>query len=211
MQGNKDLIKKALKLEWFTVSYNVLEGIVSVAFGVLAGSIALVGFGLDSAIEVSAAAILLWRLSHKGSDEEAEEKEKKALRFVGITFFALAAYVLYESVSKLYFHQKPDKSIPGIVITTLSLLIMPILSAKKKKVAKQIGSRALEADAMETLICSYLSFTVLLGLVLNALFGWWWADPVAALAMVYFLVKEGRATLKGEGCCAHNERGGKIK
>ena len=202
MRNDNGLIKKALALEWFTVSYNIVEGIVSVGFGVLAGSIALVGFGLDSAIEVSAAAILIWRLSHRGSDEEAEEKEKKALRFVGITFFALAAYVLYESVSKLYLHEMPEKSIAGIIITALSLLIMPFLSAKKKKVAKQIGSRALEADAMETMICAYLSFAVLLGLTLNGFLGWWWADPVAGLAIVYFAVKEGLEVVKGEECCS---------
>lgn len=197
---NKDLTKKALGLEWFTVGYNVIEGIVSVVFGAAAGSIALVGFGLDSAIEVSAAAILLWRLHHQGSEEEAERKEKKALFFVGITFFALASYVLCESVNKLWLHQMPDKSIPGVVITSLSLLVMPVLSAKKRKVAKQIGSRALEADAVETLICSYLSFTVLLGLALNALLGWWWADPVAGLAIVYFLIKEGLEAIRGEEC-----------
>jgi len=185
------LVKKALALEWFLIIYNVLEAVASIGFGIAAGSIALVGFGLDSVIEVSAAGILVWRLSHRGTLEEETEKEKKALLFVGVTFFLLAIYILYESGRKLLFGEIPEKSIPGIIITTLSLLIMPTLGLLKRKLAEKLGSRALEADAVETLVCAYLSFTVLLGLVLNALFGWWWADPVAALVMVYFVVREG--------------------
>lgn len=185
------LVKKALILEWTLIVYNILEAVASITFGILAGSIALVGFGLDSVIEVSSAGILVWRLSHRGTEAEETEKEKKALLFVGITFFLLAIYILYESGRKLAFKEMPQKSIAGIVITTLSLLIMPSLGLLKRKIAKQLGSRALEADAVETLVCAYLSFTVLLGLVLNALLGWWWADPTAALVMVYFVVKEG--------------------
>jgi len=185
------LVKKALRLEWFLVSYNVIEAVVSISFGILAMSIALVGFGLDSVIEVSAAGILIWRLSHHGTEEEESKKEKIALFFVGGTFFALALYVLYESGMKLIYQEKPEASLVGIVIAVLSLIIMPTLGLMKKRIAKQIGSKALEADAMETLICAYLSFTLLLGLGLNALYGWWWADPMAALAMVYFIVKEG--------------------
>jgi len=185
------LIKKALILEWILIAYNAAEGMASILFGWLAGSIALVGFGLDSVIEVSAAGILVWRLSHHGTEEEENEKEKKALYFVGITFFLLAAYILYESGSKLLQHEMPERTIAGIIISILSLIIMPFLGLKKRDLAKKMGSRALEADAVETLVCAYLSFTLLLGLGLNALFGWWWADPVAALAMVYFIIREG--------------------
>lgn len=197
----KALVKQALILEWVLIAYNVIEGIVSVLFGIFAGSVALVGFGLDSFIEVSAAGILVWRLSHRGTAEEETEKEKKALFFIGITFFALAAYVLYESGGKLIRQEAPEASMVGIVIAVLSLIIMPTLGLAKRKIAHQIGSRALEADAMETLICAYLSFALLLGLGLNVLFGWWWADPVAALVMVCFIIKEGREAIRGEHCC----------
>lgn len=195
------LVKKALLIEWFLVFYNVTEGIVSVIFGSSAGSIALVGFGLDSFIEVSAAGILIWRLSHKGDEEEEKKKEKKALFFIGLTFFALAAYVIYESCSKLIRQEKPEATSIGVIIAILSLLLMPTLGFMKKKIARQIDSRALEADAMETLICCYLSFALVVGLGLNALLGWWWADPIAGLVMVYFLIKEGREAFSGEECC----------
>ena len=200
-QDKPGLVRKALVLEWCLIAYNVLEAVVSIVFGYLAGSIALVGFGLDSVIEVSAAGILVWRLSQHGTIEEENEKEKKALYFVGITFFLLAAYILYESGSKLIHHEMPEKTMAGIVIATLSLLVMPVLGLKKRSLAKKMGSRALEADAVETLVCAYLSFTLLLGLTLHALFGWWWADPIAALAMVYFIVKEGREAVHGARCC----------
>jgi len=195
------LIRKALVLEWSLISYNVLEAAAALVFGVWANSIALVGFGLDSIIEVFSAAILIWRLSHKGSSEEEERKEKKALFIVGITFFLLAAYVGYESIMKLMYQDKPDTSLPGIVLAVLSVIIMPVLGFAKMKIARQIGSRALKADSMETIICAYLSVVLLVGLVLNGLFGWWWADPVAGLVMIYFLVKEGREAMSGESCC----------
>ena len=197
----KDLIKKVLIVEWVLVIYNIAEAIASILFGNKADSIALVGFGLDSVIEVSAASMLIWRLSHKGDDEEAEKKEKKALFFIGITFFCLAAYIAHESVFKLIRQEKPEATLIGILITLLSVTIMPTLGLMKKKIAKQIGSRALEADAMETIICSYLSATLLIGLGLNALLGWWWADPVAGLVMVYFIIKEGKEAFSGEECC----------
>ncbi len=199
------LIKKALILEWLLVSYNILEAILAVLFGCLAGSIALVGFGFDGVIEVSAASMLIWRLSHKGTEAEGNKKEKLALRFIGLTFFLLAIYVVIESAGKLIQQERPEVSLAGIVIAVLSLLIMPTVGLMKKKIAKQLGSKALEADAMETLICAYLSFALLLGLGLNALFGWWWADPVAALAMVYFIVKEGWEAFSGEDCCSNNK------
>ncbi|MBI4525370.1 MAG: cation transporter [Deltaproteobacteria bacterium] len=185
--------QKGLLAEYFTVGWNVLEGIIAIAAGVAAGSIALVGFGLDSYIEVASGVVLIWRLRKHGfSDEDEEEAaEKKAIFFVGLTFCLLALYVTYESGKKLLFQEYPDESLIGIILATVSLVVMPFLAFYKKKIAQEINSRALRADALETLACSYLSLTLVVGLLANAVFGWWWADPVAALAMVYFLVKEG--------------------
>lgn len=185
--------KKALLSEYFTVGWNVIEGVVAIAAGVVAGSIALVGFGLDSYIEVASGLVLIWRLRKHGfgNDEEEEAAEKRAILFVGITFLLLALYVTYESVKKLLLYEHPDESIIGIVLAIVSLIVMPWLAMYKKRIAAEINSRALRADALETLACSYLSLTLLVGLGANALFGWWWADPVAALGMVYFLIKEG--------------------
>lgn len=195
------LVKKALVLEWVLIVYNVAEAVLSIVFGFIAGSIALVGFGFDSVIEVAAAGILIWRLSHHGSQEDEERKERFALKFVGITFFLLAGYVIYESTGKLIRHERPEESIIGIVIAALSLLIMPTLGILKRNLARRMGSKALEADAKETLICAYLSFSLLLGLGLNAMLGWWWADPLAALLMVFLIIKEGWEALHGEHCC----------
>lgn len=185
--------KRALLSEYFTVSWNILEGLVAIAAGVIAGSIALIGFGLDSYIEIASGVVLIWRLRKHGFSDEEEEgiAEKRAILFVGVTFFFLAAYVVYESGKKLLFQERPEESLVGIILAIVSLIVMPLLAAYKKKIASEINSRALRADALETLACSYLSLTLLLGLGANYLFGWWWADPVAALTMVYFLVKEG--------------------
>ncbi|MFQ5917789.1 MAG: cation diffusion facilitator family transporter [Candidatus Binatia bacterium] len=185
--------QKGLVAEYFTVGWNVVEGVIAIAAGVIAGSIALVGFGLDSYIEVASGLVLIWRLrKHEFSDQEDEETaEKKAVFFVGTTFFVLALYIIYESGKKLFFQEQPAESLIGIILAIVSLIVMPLLAIWKKKIAAEINSRALRADALETLACSYLSFTLLVGLGANALFGWWWADPVAALAMVYFLLKEG--------------------
>lgn len=199
--SHPNCIKKALKIEWFLITYNIVEAAASIYFGMKAGSVALIGFGLDSVIESLSAGILIWRLSCHTNAEDEEKREKKALVFVGITFFMLAAYIGYESLSKLISHEIPSQSIPGIVIAALSLLIMPILGQAKRKIGRKMGSKALEADAMETLICSYLSGILLAGLALNALFGWWWADPVAGLVMVGFIVKEGLEAFRGEQCC----------
>lgn len=190
--------QKGLVTEYFTVGWNVLEGIIAIAAGVISGSIALVGFGLDSFIEVASGLVLIWRLrKHEFSDEEEEEAaEKKAIFFVGVTFFLLALYVTYESGKKLLIQVQPEESLIGIILAVVSLIVMPLLALYKKRIATEINSRALRADALETLACSYLSFTLLLGLGANALFGWWWADPLSALAMVYFLIKEGREAIQ---------------
>ena len=190
--------KKALIAEYFTVGWNILEGIIAIAAGVTAGSIALIGFGLDSYVEVASGLVLIWRLRKHGfSDEEEEEAaEQKAVLFVGVTFILLALYVTFESAKKLYFQEHPDESLVGIILAIVALIVMPFLALYKKKIADQIQSRALRADALETLACSYLSLTLLLGLGANALFGWWWADPIAALGMVYFLIREGKEAIE---------------
>lgn len=187
------LIRKALILEWTTVIWNVFEGIIAISAGIWAGSIALVGFGLDSCIEVTAAGTLIWRLGKHGSHNPDEESdaEKIALRVVGITFFMLAAYVGYESVHALWTKEEPRASFIGIFLSVLSSVVMPVVALMKRKVAKQLGSKALEADAMETMVCSVLSITLLVGLSLNAFLGLWWADPMAGLVMVVFILKEG--------------------
>lgn len=191
------LVRRALWLEYFTVSWNILEGIIAVTAGLLAGSIALVGFGLDSFTEVTSGAMLIWRFRQHGMGEEAESAaERRAIFVVGLTFLLLALYVTYESLRKLVLQEEPEESLLGIVLTAISLVIMPGLAYFKRKVAGQMGSRALLADAKETLACSYLSFTVLLGLAANALFGWWWADPLAGLIIVYWLVREGREAIQ---------------
>lgn len=190
--------QKGLLAEYFTVGWNVIEGIIAIVAGVMAGSIALVGFGLDSYIEVASGLVLIWRLRKHGFSDDAEEEvaEKRAIFFVGATFFLLSAYVIYESARKLVFQERPEESLVGIILAFVSLIVMPFLALYKKKIASEIHSRALRADALETLACSYLSLTVLLGLGANALFGWWWADPIAALAMVYFLLKEGTEAIR---------------
>ena len=190
-------VRRAIWLEYFTVSWNVIEGVVAIAAGVVAGSIALVGFGLDSAIEVISGSALIWRFRQHGLGTETETAaERRAIFIVGVTFLLLALYVTYESARKLALRERPEESLVGIVLTAISLAVMPALAHFKRKVAGQLDSRALLADAKETMACSYLSFTVLLGLAANAALGWWWADPVAGLAIIYWLVKEGREALR---------------
>lgn len=198
-----ELHKKALYLEYFTVGYNILEGVFSILAGYLASSIALIGFGLDSGIESLSGAVLIWRLSLHGRITACEEErvEKKAIRFVGVSFFVLGAYVLFESARKLYLHEHPEPSLFGIIIAVLSMIIMPALSLSKRKIAREIGSMSLEADSRQTLICSLLSVALIIGLGLNYLFGIWWADPVAALVIVVFIIREGYEALFEEKAC----------
>jgi len=187
-------VRRGRWLEYFTVGWNLLEAAVGIGAGLLAGSIALVGFGMDSLIETSSGAILLWRL------REGEEREKKALKLVGFSFLALAGYVAFEATKSLLARESPDKSLVGIILAALSLAVMPLLAAAKRRVASNLCSRAMRADSRQTDICAYLSAILLAGLGLNALFGWWWADPVAALAMLPLILKEGIEALRGEGC-----------
>ena len=187
------LYKKGLFLEYLTVGYNVAEALVSIVFGALAGSIALIGFGLDSVIESLSGLVLIWRLRQRGkiSEEEEERIERRAIRLVAISFFILGAYVLEESVRKLIVTDAPETSLPGIIIALVSLVAMPVLTWQKYRTGKAIGSRALVADSKETLACAFLSVALLLGLGANYLFGFWQADPIAGLIIVAFLFREG--------------------
>ena len=196
-----DLVKRGRYLEYFTIGYNSLEGLIAVAAGLIAGSIALVGFGFDSFIEVTSAAVLLWRL-HADLDEERRERvEAISLKVIGACFVLLAVYVSYDSVKSLIRREAPQESIVGIVLAAVSLIVMPLLVRAKRRVARGINSGALMADSKQTELCTYLSAILLGGLLLNALVGWWWADPVAALIMVPIIVKEGIEGLRGETCC----------
>ncbi len=188
------LYKKALNLEYFTVGYNVLEALFSIFFGASAGSIALVGFGLDSIVESLSGLILIWRLQKHNlcSESEEIESEKKAIKLVAVTFFLLAAYVLYESAKKLILTEIPETSLPGIIIAIFSIVIMPVLSFKKRNLGIEINSKALVADSKETLVCAFLSVSLLLGLTMNYLFGFWQADTLVGLIVVVFLIREGQ-------------------
>ena len=197
------LHKKALSLSYFTVGYNISEGVVSITAGLLAGSIALVGFGLDSFVESLSGSVMIWRLRKHGkiSEEEEEKVERKAVRLIAYTFFILGAYVLYESIEKLYAHEIPDPSLLGIIIAIVSLMVMPILFYLKFQTGKSMGSKSLIADSKETLACVFLSGALLVGLGLNYLYGFWQGDPIVGLVIVIYLAKEGHTTLKeGELC-----------
>lgn len=188
-------------LEVLTIVWNSLEGIIAISAGLVAGSTALVGFGLDSAIEMSSGVAVLWRLSLDGDPKRRERLEASTLKIVGVTFFLLAAYVALESISALWNREPSAPSFMGIGLAILSLIVMPILARAKRRVAAQIQSRALQADSRQTDICAYLSAILLGGLLCNALFGIWWADPVAALVMVPIIAREGKEAIRGETCC----------
>ena len=203
-EGGRDWRRIALVLVVATLAYNVLEGVLALWAGIEAGSIALVGFGLDSALETAAAAALLHRLrlETRGADTETLERtERRVHRFVGWTLLGLATYVTAQSGWTLWRASAPEESALGIALAAVSLVLMPLVSWGKLRAAREIGSAALRAEAKETLACSYLSFTLLLGLVANAAAGWWWADPAAALLMVPWLVREGLEGVRGDGCC----------
>ena len=201
----RSLHKKALYLSIFTVAYNFLEGIVSIAAGAAAGSIALIGFGLDSFVESLSGGVMIWRFGGRGelSKEEEERREARALKLVGYTFFVLGAYVAYECLKKLILREPSEPSIIGIIIAVVSLIVMPVVFYMKYKLGKSVGSRGLVADSKQTLACCYLSLSLLAGLGLNYLYGIWWADPAAGLVIVAFLFKEGLEAVRGEhdGCC----------
>ncbi len=187
------LYRKGLRLEYFTIAYNVLEAVASIIFGSIAHSVALIGFGLDSIVESLSGLVLIWRLrQHDRISEAAEERlEKRATRLVAITFFVLGAYVLFQSVKNLVLADIPDPSLPGIVIAAASIVVMPLLTWQKYQTGRQINSRALMADSRETLACAFLSLALLLGLGANYLIGFWQADPIVGLIIAIFLFREG--------------------
>jgi divalent metal cation (Fe/Co/Zn/Cd) transporter len=198
------LVRHALLLEYGTVGWNIVEGLVAVAAAVSSGSIALLGFGVDSFVETASGLILIWRLraESRAEDEKAIERlDRTAHRLVGLSLVALAAYVAVEASSALWVGERPGASWVGIAVTTISLGVMWWLARAKRRAAAALGSRALEADSFQTTACWWLSLITLAGVGLNTLIGWWWADPVAALAMTWFLVREGREAWRGDECC----------
>ena len=193
-------VRRGRALEYFTVAWNSIEGLVAVVAGLIAGSISLVGFGIDSFIEVTSGAVLLWRMSVDADVLARKRNERTALRIVGVCFLLLAAYIAYESGIDLWSKKAPEHSIPGIVLACVSLVVMPLLSRAKRNVGTALNSAAMHADAKQTEFCTYLSAILLAGLVLNALFGLWWADPVAALIMVPIIANEGIQGWRGKAC-----------
>jgi divalent metal cation (Fe/Co/Zn/Cd) transporter len=193
-------VLRGRRLEYFTIGWNALEGLVAVIAGVFAGSISLVGFGIDSFVEVTSGSVLLWRMSVEGDVQRRERNERRALKIVGGCFLALAAYITYESAMDLRSKKAPEHSISGIVLACVSLIVMPLLSRAKRKVGRALGSAAMHADAKQTEFCTYLSGILLAGLLFNALLGFWWADPVAGLVMVPLIAKEGIRGLQGKAC-----------
>lgn len=200
MLDRTPIVRRGRKLEYFTIAWNALEGLVAVGAGVIAGSISLVGFGIDSFIEVTSGSALLWRMSVDADIERRERNERRALKIVGTCFLALAAYITYESAMDLWSKKAAEHSIPGIVLACVSLVVMPLLSRAKRKVGRALGSASMHADAKQTEFCTYLSGILLAGLLLNAFFGLWWADPAAALIMVPIIAKEGIEGLQGKAC-----------
>ena len=184
-------------LEYFTITWNVVEAVVSVWAGLVAGSTALIGFGVDSAIESSSGVALLWRLQDR---DNHSDREAASLKLVGASFFLLAAWVAYEASESLLRQEPPSPSIVGIIVAGLSLVVMPLLARRKRVVAAWLGSQALAADSRQTGLCAYLSAILLGGLVLNAALGWWWADSVAALVMIPIIVNEGLGAFRGQRC-----------
>ncbi|NNE11944.1 MAG: cation transporter [Ilumatobacter sp.] len=193
---NDRLRRRALLLAWATVIYNVIEAVVAIAAGRAASSIALISFGLDSTVEVASAAVIIWQFS--GVDEN---RERVALRLIGLSFFALAAYVSIQAVVDLSTSSEPDPSTIGIVLAAASLVVMPALAIAKRRTGRALGSVTVAADSQQTVLCTYLSAVLLIGLVLNATVSWWWADPLAALVIAGLALREGIEAWNGDTCC----------
>ena len=203
--GRAPLLRRALRLEYLTVSWNVVEGVVAVAAARAAGSVALLGFGVESFVESASGGVLVWRLlaERTRADPAAIERvEQRARRLVALSLWALAAYVAIDAALTLWHRERPSPSAVGIALTAVSLVVMQWLARAKRRTARALGSRAMEADAVQTSACMWLSLIVLVGIGVNAALGWWWADPVAALGMTAFIAREGLEAWRGEECCA---------
>lgn len=190
------LQRRALVLAWFTIGWNVIEAVVAIAAGRAAGSLVLIGFGLDSTIEVASSAVIIWQFS--GLDEE---REQTALRLIAGSFFALAVFVTAQAVLDLAAGSEPESSVIGLALAVASLIVMPILATAKRSTGRRLGSVAVTADSKQTWLCTYLSVVLLVGLLLNATLGWWWADPLAALVIAALAVREGVEAWQGDSCC----------
>ena len=193
------LQRRSQLLAWATVGYNAVEAAVAIVAGVVAGSVALVSFGLDSCVEVLSALAVSWQFAGRGA--RSEEREALALRLVAIAFFALAGYVTVESIRSLLSAERAETSVVGIAVAAVSLIVMPVLSVAKRRVGRALGSVAVVADSTQTLLCTYLSAVLLAGLLLNSLFGWWWADPAAGLVIAAVAVREGIESWRGDDDC----------
>ena len=207
-------VRTAVRLEYLTVGWNVVEGVVAITAAMLAGSVALLGFGIDSFVESASGAVLVWRLlvERRGMDaEEVERLDARAHKLVGATLFLLAAYIGVDAAVALWKGEEPRPSIVGIVLTVVSIVAMQWLARAKRRAAARLGSRALDADAFQTTACLWLSVITLAGIGLNAAFGWWWADPVAAIGMTAFIAREGVEAWRGEGCGCEGDVGGLIR
>lgn len=191
------LRRRAVWLAWATVAWNTIEAVVAIAAGSAAGSIALISFGLDSTVEVASAGVIIWQFS----GVEEKQREQRALRLIGASFFALAAYVAVQAVADLANGSEPDTSAVGIALAALSLIVMPALALAKRRTGTQLTSATVTADSQQTLLCAYLSAVLLIGLLLNATVGWWWADPVAGLVIAALAAREGLEAWNGEQCC----------
>jgi divalent metal cation (Fe/Co/Zn/Cd) transporter len=197
----EELVRRGQLVSRITLAYNAAEGLAAITTGLFAGSIALIGFGTDSIIEVLSSVAALWRLRSDADAKRRAHSEDVSLRIIGGCFVGLAAYIVVDAGHALLMHELPRKTVPGIIVATLSVVVMPLLARAKRRVAIGLGSRALEADAKQTDLCMYLSAIVLGGLLLNALFGWWWADPVAGLVMTPIIAREGVEGLRGDPAC----------
>jgi len=195
-----ELVRRGKRLQYFTIVWNILEALVAVFSGLIAGSISLIGFGFDSLIEVTSGAAVLWRM-YLDHPERREGAERVSLRIVGGCFILLAAYIAVDAIKSLYEHEQSARSIPGIVLAIVSLIVMPLLSRSKRRLGKELKSHAMQADATQTEFCTYLSAILLFGLATNWLLGWWWADSAAALVMVPLIAREGVEGLRARACC----------
>lgn len=202
IRSRADVLRQGRLLNGITLAYNLVEATTATVAGMASGSIALVGFGVDATLELLASLSATWRLSADGHAKHRDRAEFVAHRLIGVSFLGLSAYITYESITALLAHEAPSASGVGLVLAVFSALIMPPLARAKRRVAHALGSGALAAEAQQTMLCSYLSWILLAGLAANALFGWWWADPVAALAMVPIIAKEGFEAVRGKSSCA---------